>query len=514
MPARGAAARPIPGTGTWVMVATIVGSSMTFIDGTAVNVALPVLQRELGSSSAQVQWIVEAYSLFLAALLLVGGSLGDLLGRRLVFGIGIAVFAFASLLCGLASGIATLVAARCLQGAGAALATPGSLALISASFPEAERGRAIGTWSGFSAMTAALGPLLGGFLAQQVSWRAVFFINVPLAALTVFALLRVPESRDESARGIDVAGALVVTLGLGALVYGCIRLQSGWTDPAGIATTLAGIVLLAAFVEVERHEEDPMVRLELFSKRTFAVTNAYTLLLYAALGGGMFFIPFNLVFVQRYSPSAAGAAMLPFIVIMFVLSRPSGALTSRVGARLPLAVGGALAGLGFILYACCGVGRSYWVSFFPASVVLGLGGAAFVAPLTTAVMGAVESAHAGIASGINNAVSRAAGLLAIAALGIVLAATFGQRLAHDLSAARASPAAVAAVEDDRASVVSGEVPAGLRDPADRQAVRRAIDTSYSGAFAAVMLTSAALSWSAALLAFYALPRAISSSRRS
>jgi EmrB/QacA subfamily drug resistance transporter len=492
-------------TGTWVLVAAIVGSGMAFIDGTAVNVALPVLQRDLGASSAEVQWVVEAYSLFLSALLLVGGSLGDLFGRRRVFGMGIGLFALASIGCGFAPTVTALIVARCLQGVGAALATPGSLSLISASFSDQERGRAIGTWSGFSAMTAALGPLLGGFLAQSFSWRAVFFINIPLAAVTLIALARVPESRDLSARRIDVLGAAVVTVALGALVYGLIRLQAGAPDLIGVAATAAGVMLLVAFVAIERRVPDPMVRLEFFKNRTFTVTNAYTLLLYAALGGGLFFIPFNLIFVQRYTPAAAGAAMLPFIIIMFALSRFSGGLVTRVGVRLPLTVGGVLAGVGFVLYALSGVGRSYWVSFFPATVVLGLGGATFVAPLTTAVMSSVATEHAGVASGINNAVSRAAGLIAIALLGIVLAGSFSRRLEPDLHAAHASAPVFAIAQRERASIVSGEVPPDVHDPADREALRSAIGEAYAGAFGAVMLVSAVLSWGAALFAFIALP---------
>jgi EmrB/QacA subfamily drug resistance transporter len=498
-------AAPAPDAGIWVLVATIVGSSMAFVDGTAVNVALPVLQRELSATSADVQWVVEAYSLFLSALLLVGGSLGDLFGRRRVFGIGIALFALASIACGLSPGVGWLIAARCVQGCGAALAVPGSLALITSFFPEKERGRAIGTWSGFSAMTAAIGPLLGGFLAQHVSWRAVFFINIPLALVVLYALTRVPESRDASARRVDVTGATLATAALGALVYGLIRLQSGSYDALGIGTVVLGLVLLAAFAVAERRERDPMVRLDLFKNRTFSVANAYTLLLYAALGGSMFFIPFDLIFVQGYTPSAAGASLLPFIVIMFALSRFSGGLVARVGARMPMVIGAVVAGIGFLLYALCGVGRSYWISFFPATVVLGFGGATFVAPLTTAVMDSVDSSHAGVASGVNNAVSRAAGLIAIALLGIVLSATFDRRLAHELRTVHASPAAVAAVQRDRASVVSGEIPQSVHDAADRAALRAAIGASYADAFGSVMLSATALSWGGALLALLGLP---------
>jgi EmrB/QacA subfamily drug resistance transporter len=501
---RGASAA---GSGTWVLVAAIVGSSMSMIDGTAVNVALPIIQRELNATSAEVQWVVESYLLFLSALILIGGSLGDRLGRKLVFGVGIAIFALASIWCGLAHSIGELIVARCIQGVGGALSTPGSLALISASFSGEARGRAIGTWSGFSAMTTAIGPVLGGWLAQNVSWRAVFFVNVPLAALVLVVLaLQVRESRDASAsRHVDVAGATLATLGLGTLVYGLTILQSGALDPIGIGASLAGLLLLALFVRVERSAREPMIRLDLFASRTFAVTNLYTLLLYATLGGALFFVPFDLINVQGYSPSAAGAAFLPFIVIMFAFSRFSGGLVARVGARMPLALGAFITGLGFVAYAFAGVGRPYWVSFFPAAVILGIGGALFVAPLTTAVMDAVESSHAGTASGINNAVARTAGLVAIAVLGIALASAFERQLTSGLAHAAVTPGTLASIARDRASIVAGRVPGDITDAQQRALVRRQVDVAFTAGFRAVMFISAVLAWIAALIAYMALP---------
>jgi EmrB/QacA subfamily drug resistance transporter len=408
----------------WVLIVAILGSAMTFIDSTAVNVSLPVLQRELHTTAEQTQWVIEGYALFLSALILLGGALGDLYGRRRIFEIGIFVFAISSLVCALAGSIGVLIAARCVQGIGGALSTPGSLALISAAYSNAARGRAIGTWSGFSSLTAAAGPVIGGWLTQEFSWRYVFVINLPIAVVVLIILFAaVPESRDDSAdRRIDVAGGVMATLGLGLLVYGLIAMDAGRVTPLAPATVVIGLVVLAFFVLYERRARDPMVRPELFASRTFSVTNVYTFFLYAALGGAMYFVPFVLINVHHYSPSAAGAALLPFIFIMVVLSRWSGGLVAWIGARTPLILGSILAAAGFLAYALPGPGGSYWTTFFPAATLLGFGGVLFVAPLTTAVMNAVPVEHAGIASGINNAVARTAGLIGLAALGIVVTA--------------------------------------------------------------------------------------------
>lgn len=409
----------------WVLIAAILGSAMTFIDSTAVNVSLPVLQREMHTTAEQTQWVIEGYALFLSALILLGGALGDLYGRRRIFELGIFIFAVSSLACALADSIGILIAARCVQGIGGALSTPGSLALISAAYSNAARGRAIGTWSGFSALTSAAGPVIGGWLTQEYSWRYVFVINLPIA-LVVLIILRtaVPESRDDSAdRKIDIAGAAMATLGLGSLVYGLIAMDSGRNAPLAIAALVGGLLVLGLFVFYERRAPDPMVRPELFASRVFSVTNVYTFFLYAAIGGSLYFVPFVLINVHHYSPAAAGASLLPFVFIMVVSSRWSGGLVARIGARTPLVLGSALAALGFLAYALPGSGGSYWSTFFPAATLLGMGGALFVAPLTTAVMNAVPVEHAGIASGINNAVARTAGLIGIAALGIIVTAT-------------------------------------------------------------------------------------------
>ena len=408
----------------WVLIAAVLGSAMGFIDGTAVNVSLPVLQRELHATTGETQWVIEGYSLFLSALILLGGSLGDLYGRRLVFGCGIALFALASAACALATDPAMLVVARCVQGVGGALLTPGSLSMLSAAYSGEARGRAIGLWSGFSSLTAALGPVIGGWLTQAFSWRYVFVINLPIAAIVLLIIARhVSESRDDTAvRRIDVVGATLATVGLGLLVYGLISMNAAHVSFTGIGTVVAGLLALVLFVFFERRTPDPMVRCDLFAVRAFSVSNVYTFFLYAALGGSMYFVPFVLINVHHYSPSAAGGALLPVIFIMVAASRWSGGLVVRIGARTPLLVGGILAGCGFLAYAMPGAGGSYWTTFFPASIILGCAGALFVAPLTTTVMNAVPVEHAGVASGINNAIARTAGLIGIAALGLVVTA--------------------------------------------------------------------------------------------
>ncbi len=497
---------PARNTGRWVLVTSILASSMAFIDGTVVNVALPSIQRDLGATAGDAQWVVEAYTLLLSSLLLIGGALGDRLGRRRVFVTGVALFAVTSAACGLAPSPAVLIGARALQGAAAAMLMPGSLALISASFEGAARGRAIGTWSAASSITSAIGPVLGGFLVGHLSWRWAFFINLPLAAVSlVLAITRVPESYDREVRGrLDWPGAVLASAGLGAVVYSVIRAQGeSGIDAVSVAGLLAGGAMLVAFVLRERSLTRaarggvpaggwaPMLSLDLFRSRAFTATNLVTLLVYAPLGGALFFVPFVLIEVHGYSPAAAGAALLPMILLLSLLSRWAGGLVEKVGARLLLTVGPVLTAVGLALYAVPSTGGSYWTTFFPAAVVLGLGMAITVAPLTTTVMGSVPSSHAGAASGVNNAVARVAGLLAVALLGIVLVRGFDSGLEQRLGSLDIPASARQAVLAQSSKLALAQPPATL-PPSQRAAVRAAVDDSFVSAFRMTVLIGAAL----------------------
>jgi len=445
-----------------VLASAIIGSSMTFVDGTVVNVTLPVLRRSLGASVAQIQWVVEGYMLFLASLILVGGALGDRWGRRRVFSAGVVVFALASAWCGLASDAAHLIAARGVQGIGASLLVPGSLALISASFSRERRGRAIGTWAAWTSIAAGIGPLVGGWLVEHLSWRWIFLLNLPFAAAVLaLARARVPESRDETITGrIDWPGALLVTAGLFALVYGLIR---GGAEGLGsgvvVASILGGVATLAGFAWLETHTQRPMVPPVLFRSRGFTGANLLAVCLYAGMSAIMFVLPFHLIQRRGYSVVQAAAAMLPFVAVMFTLSRWAGGLLDRHGAKLPLTLGPAVAAAGMWLFVPLAGRGSYWSEIFPAVFVMSLGMAVAVAPLTATVMTSVNEAHAGLASGVNNAVSRVATLLAVAVVGLVA----GERLAEGLDRVAWLSAGLA---------LAGAAAAGVLVPAEAAGRRR------------------------------------------
>jgi EmrB/QacA subfamily drug resistance transporter len=476
---------------------------MAFIDGTVVNVALPALQTNLNATATDVQWVVESYALFLSALLLVGGSLGDHYGRRRIFLLGTAIFAVASAACGLVGNIQQLILARAFQGFGAALLVPGSLAIISNSFSEQERGRAIGLWSGFSAITAGVGPVFGGWLIEHVSWRAVFFINLPIALLVILISLRhVAENTDRESSRIDWLGAVLAAVGLGALVYGLIEsARGGFNDRAVIMALAAGIVVLILFLLVESRLSHPMLPLTLFRSRTFAGTNVLTFLLYAALGGTLFFLPLNLIQVQRYSPTSAGAALLPFILIMSFLSRWSGGLVARYGPKLPLIIGPVITAIGYLLFLRPGVGGNYWITFFPPVVVLGLGMAITVAPLTTTVMNSIAQNRAGIASGVNNAVARTASLVAIAVLGVVMIHVFKTNLDHRLSTANLPASVAQSLQTQSIKLAAIDIPQNVNTQTE-QLIRRSIDESFVSGFHWVMVIGAVLAATSAVTALF------------
>ena len=478
----------------WTLVVTILGSSMAFIDSTVVNVALPILQSEMHVGISDAQWVIESYSLLLTALVLVGGSLGDQIGRRNTFSMGVVIFSISSAACGLAANIHAVIVARAFQGVGAALLVPSSLALLSASYPESERGRAIGTWSGFSGLTGALGPVLGGWFVQKLSWRWAFFINVPLGVIVLILLwLCVHDSQqNRSKQHLDWAGAAVATSSLACFVFGLLELPKlGITNVIVLSTVVGGLLGIVVFVVIEAHQRAPMMPVHLFRSKNFRGANLLTLLLYAALSGALFFVPFNLIQVQAYSPLQAGAALLPFVFIMFFLSRWAGGLVTRYGSRLPLTVGPFIAALGLLLFAVPNIGGIYWKTFFPAALVLGLGMTISVAPLTTTVMDSVSEDQSGAASGINNAVARLAGLLAIAMLGIAMQSAFDAQLNKRLTAARLPRPLQAAVQQQRSKLAAIEIPSSVESET-RQQVRHMVDESFVAAFRRVLLTCAAL----------------------
>ena len=478
----------------WTLAATIIGSSLTFIDGTVVNVAVPALQAGLHATLTDVQWVIEAYALFLGALILVGGSAGDQFGRKRIFLSGVVLFTGASIMCGLSTSAGALIAARAFQGVGAAFLVPASLAIITSTFDDATRGQAIGVWSGFTSITAAIGPVIGGWLIDHISWRAAFLLNVPLALVVVVITSRfVPESRDPSRTPqIDWTGATFATVGLGLVVFGLLELPRFGVSSRPVTVALAGgCVSLAAFVFTEWRSSHPMLPLRLFASRTFSLTNALTLFLYGALAIWLFLVPINLIELQQYTATEAGAALLPFPVLMFALSRWSGGLVARTGPRLPLTAGPIVAAAGIALFARPSIGGSYWSTFFVPTIVLGFGMALTVAPLTTTVMDAVEPQHSGVASGINNAVSRVAGLLAIAVFGVLLTSAFRSTVDPEINRLVAPPAR-RLVEAELPKMAAADLSSVPLDSSRRSEAKDAIDRAFVYAFRRVLLAAAAL----------------------
>jgi EmrB/QacA subfamily drug resistance transporter len=479
---------------------------MAFIDSTVVNVALPALQSSFHATVVDVQWIVESYGLLLAALILVGGALGDSLGRRKMFLLGVAVFAVASAGCGLSKSIHSLVMWRGVQGVAAAFLVPGSLAIISASFDEESRGRAIGTWSGFTAITMALGPVLGGWLIEHASWHWAFYINLPVAAVVIgLSLCHVPESRNRNARAVDWLGAAAATFGLAALVYGSLEAGAvGWKSLRVSGTLFAGVLLLTVFVLIERRVRSPMLPLDLFRSSSFSATNLMTLFLYAALGVFFFLFPMELIQVQKYSATEAGAASLPTIALVFTLSRWSGGLVTRYGSKAPLMIGPLIVAFAFLIFSSRALSPSYCRGPFLGYIVLGFGLAITVAPLTTVVMNSVAEERAGTASGINNATSRVAGVLAIAVLGIVMVAAFAYSLGGSLAMLHLDSAVAHDLEASVDRLGGLDAPAGLASQT-AEGVRGAITGAFVFGFRIIMAVCAGLAVASAGIAWRMIP---------
>ena len=491
-----------PTSRPWIIAAASLGSGMAFLDSTILNVALPALQADLGASVREVQWTYGAYALVLSALLLVGGTLGDRFGRRRLFVLGAAIFAVASVWCALAPGPAQLIAARGVQGVGGALLVPASLAIIGASFEGRLKAKAIGTWGALSAIAMAVGPVLGGWLVEEVSWRAAFLINPVLAAVAIpIALWHVPESLDPEAHNLDLAGAVLATAGLAGLVYGLIE-SSAWGlgAPRVLAALGLGSIALAAFVFVERHAKDPMVPPSLFRSRNFDGANLVTLLFYMALTGSLYFLPFLMMQVHGYSALVAGSVFLPFVAMAFLIGRLSGRISARFGSKIPLVVASLAVLVGLLLFAVPGVEHgSYWTSFFPAMVVQGIGMALAITPLTTVALGSVDREHSGLASGVNNAVARVAGLLAVALLGVFVYGVFSASLDARLDRMDLSGEIRSEMEAAKTHLGAAEAPEDV-EAMTAAHIERAIDESFVAGFRAVMLISAGLALASALVA--------------
>jgi EmrB/QacA subfamily drug resistance transporter len=493
-----------PAIGRTILLATILASSMAFIDSTALGVALPALQQDLNADAVQLLWVVNAYSLFLSALILVGSALGDRFGRNRIFGLGIIIFALASLACGLAPTIDLLIVARAVQGIGGAMMVPGSLAIVAANFPADQRGRAIGTWSMFSTLTTVLGPLLGGWLAGAGLWRAVFFINIPLAIIALAALMRVPESRDPDARRLDVPGAVLITLALAGISFGFIEApELGLTSAQVLIALGLGLVSLIAFVIVEARVRHPLVPLSLFRSRTFSGVNLLTLLLYAALAIVFFFLPLNLITFQGYDPGIAGLVNLPFALMLVALARFAGAWLDRAGPRQPLIVGPALTGVGFLLLGLVGESggsSAYFTTYFPGILLAGIGMGITVTPLSATVFSSAPGQMAGTASGVNNAVARTAGVLGTSIVGALAITLFATTLGTAVAASTGLSPQTAAYLTDNAALFTGlRPPAGLAQP-EQAAAQGVITTSFLSVFQVVAIVSAALAWVSALMA--------------
>lgn len=488
-----------------ILTAAIMASSMAFIDGTALNVALPALQRSLGLDGSQMLWVVNAYTLFLASLILIGGSLGDIFGKRRMFTLGIGLFTGFSMLCGLANSGSFLIISRALQGVGGALMLPGSLSIITASFPRETRGKAIGTWSMVSALTTILGPVLGGYLAGEGLWRAIFFINVPLGLASILILwLKVPEPVKPKAQRLDWKGGFLATLAFSGITYGFIEAsEKGFGDWFIWFALVVGIIALAAFLVLESRASQPMLPLGLFKSPTFSGANAMTLFVYGALGAVLFFVPLNLIQIQGYPEKIAGLAILPFGGTIALLSRISGRWTDKTGAKIPLIVGPVITGIGFFGFSLIGITSGpgeFWSSFFPPLLLGGIGMGLTVVPLTTAVMNCVTEDNSGIASGVNNTMARLANVLALAVIGALALLQFQDSMQVRLHSSELSTEQMQYMEQQAEKLAEAE-PAADWPEAQKEQVQTMIKSSFIAVFDFTAYVSAGLCFMGAILSW-------------
>ncbi len=492
----------------WVLVATILGSTLAFMDGSVVNIALPTLQSKFGATAGAIQWVVQSYALFGAALLLLGGALGDRYGRRRAFVWGVTIFAVASAACAASQSLGQLVIARSVQGVGAALLVPQGLSIISASFPEDERGRAIGIWSAWTSAFTAIGPVAGGWLMQVWSWRLIFLLNLPMAAAVLFLAPRIPESHSAKegteAQPLDRIGATLNTLSFGALIYALsFAPELGWRNPRVFSLLISGLILLAAFLWSQSNRTNAMMPLSLFSIPRFLAANLLTFLLYGALIGSLYTIPFYVIQVRHYTSIEAGAIFLPLIVLMFFFSARVGAWIPKVGERILLVVGAIFAGAGFAAFALLDKLPSYALAILPGVLLLGAGMTLCVAPLSAAVMASVPENQSGIASAVNNAISRLAGLVAVSLLALVLAHGFESSLSRQLSRSDLSIEARAEIVAKDAHLHDTPIPPEL-DPQKHAEAAVMLDRAFLAGFRAVMLACAVSAWGGAAAVFVLL----------
>ncbi len=492
--------------GKLILLATILASGMAFLDGTVVGVALPILQAKLHATIAGIEWVINSFALALAALLLVSGAMGDRFGRRKVFTIGIALFTLSSLLCGFSQTIGQLIFFRALQGIGSAMMIPGSLAIINASFAEGTRGKAIGLWSGFSGGLAALGPFVGGWLVEHVSWQSIFFLNIPLGLLALFITLKfVPESRNPDSKKIDLIGTILITAGLLGISYGLIEGPvHGW-QPFTITSLIIGIIAFVGFLYSQTKVKEPLVPYHIFKSGLVTGANLVTLFLYFALYGTFFFVGLNLQQVQEFSPSSAGLAFLPPILFITFLSGPAGGLADKIGPRIPMILGPAIVGVGFASMAILsGTHVNYFVSFLPGLVLFGLGMALVIAPLTKSAL-AVEHKYSGAASGVNNGISRIAALLSVAVLGAFALSLFGPRLTQSIQSSSLTNTQKEQILSQTNKLGGIEIPQDF-DIKTASLAKDLIAQSFVNSFRYVMSVDAALAFLSATISFFTIKK--------